>query len=295
MIVNLKGNTNDFYQRTDTLVRYYDDIKRYPLLTPEEEKELFFLYKEGNNDEKRMALETLTNSNLRFVVSMARKYGTNDNILDLISEGNEGLLQAIDTFDLSMGAKFSTHAVWYIRRAINNYLIRHDKIVKKSNVSRTYHVISQATNKFIQREQRNPSSQELIDMLQKEYNVNIKDVTDVLETKFISIDDMANKEDGNANSGDIMLYKRSSATSNTFEKEVQREFDGRLVANLLHMLTPREQEIIKYLFGIGYERAFELKEVSDMMNLTTERVRQIKHSALAKLKKSFSYAMKCVK
>ena len=188
MIVNLKSGTSDYFERTETLIRYYDDIRKYGLLSQEDEIKLFQLLKNGSSSDKQKARETIINSNQRFVVAIAKKFGTNDNILDLISEGNIGLMEAVDRFDYTKGVRFSTFAVWYIRRAVNTYNINHGALVTKSNISKTYHVISQATNKFIQRELRQPTLEELRDIIVNEYNIDIKDVIDVLETSVVSID-----------------------------------------------------------------------------------------------------------
>lgn len=287
MIVNLKNTTADYFERTDTLIRYYDDIRRYQLLSLEEEIELFTLLKNGNEDEKKYARSKIIVSNQRFVVAIAKKFGTNDNILDLISEGNIGLMEAIDKFDLTKGVKFSTFAVWYIRRAINMYNINHGALVTKSNISKTYHVISQATNKFIQREYRQPTLDELKEILVNEYKVDIKDVIDVLETRIISIDNEPDDSDDNTNMEDVVIYRSNSANNNIYEKNIDNDFNKELITSMLNQLSSREQEIIKLIFGIGYDREYELQEVAEKVGLTTERVRQLKFSIIDKLKKEY--------
>lgn len=287
MIVNLKSGTSDYFERTETLIRYYDDIRKYGLLSQEDEIKLFQLLKNGSSSDKQKARETIINSNQRFVVAIAKKFGTNDNILDLISEGNIGLMEAVDRFDYTKGVRFSTFAVWYIRRAVNTYNINHGTLVTKSNISKTYHVISQATNKFIQRELRQPTLEELRDIIVNEYNIDIKDVIDVLETRVVSIDNDYNNASDNQNFKDVMEFKTNSAYENSFEKDSDKEFNKELIDTMLNKLSSREQEIIKLIFGIGYDREYELQEVAKKVNLTTERVRQLKFTIMNKLKQEY--------
>lgn len=287
MIVNLKARTSDYFERTDTLVRYYEDIRRYQLLSLEEESELFNLLKDGNDDEKRYARSRIINANQRFVVAIAKKFGTNDNILDLISEGNIGLMEAIDKFDVSKGVKFATFAVWYIRRAINLYNINNGALVTKSNISKTYHVISQATNKFIQREFRQPTLDELRELLEKEYNIDIKDSIDIIDTRILSIDGESDDSEDSENVGDTIVYKSNNAYINSYEKCVENDFNKELIQSMLNKLSKREQEIIKLIFGIDCDREYELQEVAQKVGLTTERVRQLKFSIINKLKEEY--------
>ena len=141
MVINLKNRTSNIFTRTETLVKYYDDIRHYKLLSQEEEVQLFITLKEGDKKSKEKARITIVNANQRFVVAVAKKFGTNENLLDLISEGNIGLMEAIDRFDYTKGVRFSTFAVWYIRRAINFYNINHGSLVTKSNIAKRYRVI----------------------------------------------------------------------------------------------------------------------------------------------------------
>lgn len=292
MIVNLKSGTTDFFARTETLTRYYEDIRQYDVLSVEEEVEFFHLLKSGTRAEKEFARKQIINSNQRFVVAIAKKFGTNDNILDLINEGNIGLMEAVEKFDVTKGIKFATFAVWYIRRAINLYNINYGEIVTKSNISKTYHVISQATNKFLQREYRQPTLEELKELLQTEYDVDIKEVEDVMETHFVSIDESSQKDDDEAISiGDMVQYNSTSATKNLYERECENDFNKKLVTNLLTNLKPREQEIIKMVFGIGCDREYELQEIAVKLGLTTERVRQLKFSVIDKLKEEYKKAI----
>jgi RNA polymerase primary sigma factor len=294
MVVNLKTQS-DIFQRTETLTRYFEDIRKYKGLSLEEETELFYNFHNAlNQKEKEKIKKQIVNANYRFVVAIAKKFATNDNLLDLISEGNIGLLEAVDKFDPSKGVKFSTFAVWYIRRAINLYNINFGNTVTKSNISKTYHVISQATNKFVQKENRQPTLDELKDILVDEYNISIKDADDVMDTKFISIDESDYKDEDDINNSYMKDYNVNSASTNLCEKGVENEFNGTLVKCMLNELTTKEQEIIKFSFGIGCDREYELQEIAEKMNITSERVRQIKRDALQKLKSVYKIALNVI-
>ena len=133
--------------------------------------------------------------------------------------------------------------------------------------------------------------EELKEILLTEYDVDIKEVEDILDTHYISIDESDQKDDDNANVGDMLLFNSASASRNLYERESDCEFNRKLITNMLQKLTPREQEIIKMVFGIGYDREYELQEIGAKLGLTTERVRQLKFSIIDKLKLDYKSAI----
>ena len=286
MVINLKTTTN-VIERTDTLARFYNDIKKYPVLTYDEEINLLKMIKKGNGKSKNEARELLIKSNQRFIVAVAKRFGTTDNILDLISEGNEGLSEAIEKFDLKKNVKFTTWAIYFIRRSINRYLMNYGSIVRKSNISKTYHVISQATNSFVQKYHRQPMANELKDYMNEKFNIKIKDSIDVLNAQITSIDYNPKSDEDDASMGDILDFNSYSASHNNCEDTYNKDFNDILVKTILNVLTPREQKVMKMNFGIGYMRSYEVKEIAEELNLTTERIRQMKASCLKRLKKEY--------
>ena len=286
MVINLKTTTN-VIERTDTLARFYNDIKKYPVLTYEEEINLLKMIKKGDGKSKNEARELLIKSNQRFIIAVAKRFGTTDNILDLISEGNEGLSEAIEKFDLKKNVKFTTWAIYFIRRSINRYLMNYGSIVRKSNISKTYHVISQATNSFVQKYHRQPMANELKDYMNEKFNIKIKDSIDVLNAQITSIDYNPNSDEDDSSMGDILDFNSYSASHNNCEDTYNKDFNDILVKTILNVLTPREQKIMKMNFGIGYMRSYEVKEIAEELNLTTERIRQMKASCLKRLKKEY--------
>ena len=291
MVVNLKSPTTDYFERTETLTRYYEDIRKYDVMSEEKEVEMFKLFKNGNKQEQEYARNFIINANQRFVVAMAKRFATNENILDLISEGNIGLMEAMKDFDVTKGNKFITFAVWYVRRAINNYCINYGNLVKKTNLSKTYHVIAQATNKFIQTEYRQPTLEELLEIVNKEHKADIKSIEDIIDTKISSIDEGFNSEDDDAVFGEMSLYNSYSSSFNEYEKISNDDFNNKLISSMLGKLPEREKTVIKMVFGIGYYREYELQEIAEELGLTTERVRQIKNSVIKEIKEKYKHIM----
>ena len=291
MVVNLKSPTTDYFERTETLTRYYEDIRKYDVMSEEKEVEMFKLFKNGNKQEQEYARNFIINANQRFVVAMAKRFATNENILDLISEGNIGLIEAMKDFDITKGNKFITFAVWYVRRAINNYCINYGNLVKKTNLSKTYHIVAQATNKFIQTEYRQPTLEELLEIVNKEHKADIKSIEDIIDTKISSIDEGFNSEDDDAVFGEMSLYNSYSSSFNEYEKISNDDFNNKLISSMLGKLPEREKTIIKMVFGIGYYREYELQEIAEELGLTTERVRQIKNSVIQEIKEKYKNVM----
>lgn len=306
--LNIK-TTNNYFERTDTLVKYYHDAVSYDVIDAEHEKELFTLLKIGkenlekakkNGDtalmhkyerEVNKLREFIVNSNLRFVISIARIYASNKNLLDLIDEGNIGLIKAVDSFNVELGNRFQTHAVYLIRRQINLFRQGDDKIVKKNNETKTFHIISKMTNKFMQEYQREPTSEELKDFINLHYpNANIQDSTDVLTIKVASIDEPVDSEDGDANIGNINTFNTYSASYNDYEGKSNLDHIKAFVENIMKGLSDRDKEIVKMHFGIDqpYNAPIPVSEISFKLGLTPERVRQIIGDAKKKMKSEYS-------
>ena len=167
MKINVK-TTNNYFERTETLVKYYHEVNDYEVVDATREKELFTLLNEGKKNyekakqagdealarkyekEVKRIRDFIINSNLRFVLSVARIYAKNRNLSDIIDEGNIGLVKAVDTFDVTLGNRFQTHAIYLIRQQINIFRQNDGLMIKKNNESKTYHIIRNMTNKFMQ-------------------------------------------------------------------------------------------------------------------------------------------------
>lgn len=271
--------SSSFIERNEILKKYFNDVRAFEILSPEEELVLFKKVKKGDID----ARNKIINSNQRFVISFAKRWATKENLSDLINEGNIGLIKAIDTFDPERGNRFLTHAVWYIRSAINNYLISTEKIIKPVNSHKVYIAASKIKNAFYAEYGRFPTSNEITDLMEKKYNYKLSNEEDVYDIKITSIDESVDTDE-------TYSYENSEVFSNVssscnIDDYIENDFTDKTLNVLLGTLPSKHQKVIKMLFGIGEIRPLEMEEVADKIGMTRERVRQLKKEILTKLQK----------
>jgi len=261
----------------DTLRLYLKDISQFPQLTPEQEKELGARVQKGDED----AFRTLIETNLRFVVAMAKKYARSGYPLhELINEGNLGLIEAVSRFDPSRGVRFITYASWWIRQAILAAIAHHGQVFRippklKHELYRFETKVAHLTQELGHR----PS----IDEISKELGMTEQDVRDMIggtptevsldapigEGTEMRLEDLI--EDQSVTPVDEVLIARS------FEEQLQ---------SLLSQLDEKERFIIERRFGLGDREPETLAEIGNEMHLSRERIRQIEERALAKLRRS---------
>lgn len=287
MVINLKNRISDFYTQTDTLTRYYNDIRPHKVLSVEEERAAFMMLRNGSDADKMAAKEKIVNSNQRFVVSVAKKYASCDksSLLDIIEAANLGLLEAIDYFDVDKGNRFTSFAVWYIRRAVIQYKTQYGSVVKRTNLSKTQHLIGQIKHQFLQQEHRQPTPEEIKDILNKKYGVNIGNVSDVFDVQAIPITTVF---DGDDDEVEMSQYTHASMQQNNVIRTIDIDWAKNTASRLLSKLPARESKILRMSFGIGYDREYEIEEIADEFGLTNERIRQLKVAALAKLSSMYA-------
>lgn len=306
LVINLKADTG-LVDRSANTTRFYKDIRNYKPFTKEEEIEWFTKLKAAREnmqsfkDTKSKSYKDAERNydsikqyimlcNQRLVISAAKNYSTTDNLIDYVDEINIGLSKAIEKFDVTKGIKFATYAMWYFLLSINTYKYFVSDMVKKSNNYKTFHVISKAKNDFMQEFEREPTTDELFELVTTKYNKDIVDKNDLLDINYASIDQ--NIEDDNTHSySDINDYNRASAAYNEYEEIEKNDFNKKLVSSLLDILTPRERQIIEMRFGLynsnGLVREYKAKEIGEFVGLTQERVRQIENEAIKKLKDEY--------
>ncbi|CUS77820.1 RNA polymerase primary sigma factor [Candidatus Kryptobacter tengchongensis] len=255
--------------------KYLQEIGKYELLTPEEEIELARRAKQG--DEK--ALERLIQANLRFVVSVAKQYQNQGLPLgDLINEGNLGLIKAAKRFDETRGFKFISYAVWWIRQSILQALAEQSRIVRLPlNRVGALNKIGKKLSQLEQEFEREPSANELAE----ELDMSVYEVADTLKIsgKHISMDaPFVQGEDNKLL--DIMPNENDPMPDHGLMYESLKKD----IEEALNTLDPREREVVKLYFGIGYDHPLTLEEIGEKFKLTRERVRQIKEKAIRKLR-----------
>ena len=263
------------YNLDDPVRMYLKEIGQVPLLTPEEEMELAQKVAEGDKEAKKK----LTEANLRLVVSIAKKYsGRGLHILDLIQEGNTGLIRAVDKFDYTKGNKFSTYATWWIRQAITRAIADQARTIRVP--VHMVEVINKATRcnrKLVQELGREPTLEEIAD----ELGLPIEKIIEAnrIAADTLSLDTpVGDEEDTTIGSfvEDDNTPGPAESTSNTMLAEA--------LAEILGTLTQREADVLKMRFGMYDGRNHTLEEVGQIFGVTRERIRQIENKAIRKLR-----------
>jgi RNA polymerase primary sigma factor len=263
-------------RESQSLEKYLQEIGKVELVTPEEEVQLAERIRQGD----QRALDRLTRANLRFVVSVAKQYQNQGlSLPDLINEGNLGLIKAAQRFDETRGFKFISYAVWWIRQSILQALAEQARIVrlplnKVGLTSRINKAYSQLEQEF----EREPSAEELSEIL----DIETEEIAATLgiSARHVSMDSpLADGEESTLM--DVMHNPNAELADEEVEhnQSLQTEID-----RSLKTLTDRQQEVIRYFFGIGVDHPMSLEDIGARFNLTRERVRQIKDKALNKLK-----------
>jgi RNA polymerase primary sigma factor len=261
-------------RESQSLDKYLHEIGKVDLITAEEEVILAQKIREGD----QAALERLTKTNLRFVVSVAKQYQNQGLTLgDLINEGNLGLIKAAKRFDETKGFKFISYAVWWIRQSILQAIAEQSRIVRLPlNQVGSLSKISKAFSKLEQEYEREPSPEELADILE----TTVDKISDTLSNsgRHVSMD--APFVQGEENTLlDVLDNKEPNTDSMLIDESLAEE-----IRRSLSSLTEREREIIVLFFGLGANSPFSLEEIGEKFNLTRERVRQIKDKALQRLR-----------
>ena len=259
----------------DPVRMYLKEIGNVPLLTTEQEVELAKRVDAGDEEAKKQ----LTEANLRLVVSIAKKYvGRGMPFLDLIQEGNMGLMKAVDKFDYTKGYKFSTYATWWIRQAITRGIADTGRTIRVPvHMVETINKTLRMTRTLLQELGREPTPEEVAERL----NVSVSRVREVLKISRdpVSLDTPIGEEDdshlGDFIEDDSALSPADSAAFSMLRAEL---------ATALESLTDRERQVVKLRFGLEDGRARTLEEVGKEFNVTRERIRQIEAKALRKLR-----------
>ena len=259
----------------DPVRMYLKEIGNVPLLTTEQEVELAKRVEAGDEEAKKQ----LTEANLRLVVSIAKKYvGRGMPFLDLIQEGNMGLMKAVDKFDDTKGYKFSTYATWWIRQAITRGIADTGRTIRVPvHMVETINKTLRMTRTLLQELGREPTPEEVAERL----NVSVSRVREVLKISRdpVSLDTPIGEEDdshlGDFIEDDSALSPADSAAFSMLRAEL---------ATALESLTDRERQVVKLRFGLEDGRARTLEEVGKEFNVTRERIRQIEAKALRKLR-----------
>ena len=259
----------------DPVRMYLKEIGKVPLLTAEEEKDLAMRMAEGDEEAKKK----LTEANLRLVVSIAKRYvGRGMLFLDLIQEGNLGLIKAVDKFDFEKGFKFSTYATWWIRQAITRAIADQARTIRiPVHMVETINKLIRVSRNLLQKLGRDPLPEELAE----EMGIPEEKVREILKIaqEPVSLETPIGEEE-DSHLGDFIPDDDAPAPAEAAAYSLLKEQLG----DVLDTLTPREEKVLKLRFGLEDGRARTLEEVGKEFNVTRERIRQIEAKALRKLR-----------
>jgi len=260
---------------SDSVRLYLNQIRDIPLLDIATEKQLLESMKNGDETAK----QTLIEHNLRLVVSIARKYrGCGISFLDLIQEGNVGLINAANKYQLERGTRFSTCATWYIRQAISKALIDHSRTIRvPGHVADLLSKIRQASVTATQELGREPTDKELAEILKVDVS-KIQAALDVSQA--ITSLDSPIGDDEESNMGELIPDTNAGNALDALVEEANKE----IVESVLSTLTEREAEVLRLRFGINSTHPLTLEEVGQKFEVSRERIRQIETKAMRKLR-----------
>ncbi len=259
----------------DPVRMYLKEIGKVPLLDAEEEKELARRMSEGDEDAKNKLVE----ANLRLVVSIAKRYvGKGMFFLDLIQEGNLGLMKAVEKFDYQKGYKFSTYATWWIRQAITRAIADQARTIRiPVHMVETIHKVSRYTRQMLQELGREPTAEEIGEKMGMSAD-RIREIMKIAQDPVSLETPIGEEEDSHL--GDFIPDEDTPAPADAASATILRE----VIERELHTLTPREEHVIKLRFGLYDGRTRTLEEVGKEFDITRERIRQIEAKALRKLR-----------
>lgn len=260
----------------NVLTFYLKDINKVPLLTREEEIDL--AQKAQNGD--KLAKDKIVNANLRFVVNVAKKYQNHGlDLVDLISEGNIGLMTAIDRFDVTKGFHFISYAVWWIRQAILKAICEKSRAIRLP-LNRSNELVQiEHARKIVS---GNKTEEQEIAEVAQMLNMDESHVREMIAISrdMVSLDAMvSNSKDDSTSLGDFVEDARYSNPDDAVIKEsMHNDID-----NVLNTLKPNEAKVLRLRFGLNGTKPMSLKEVGDVCNLTKERIRQIEKNAIVRM------------
>ena len=263
----------------DPIRMYLKEIGKIKLLTPEEELEVAKKMAEGTEEEQAAARKRMSEANLRLVVSIAKRYvGRGMQLLDLIQEGNLGLMKAVEKFDYTKGYKFSTYATWWIRQSITRAIADQARTIRiPVHMVETINRVLRTSHSMVQKLGREPTTTEIA----QELHMEVPKVEEILKIaqEPVSLETPIGEEE-DSHLGDFIQDDEASQPSEEASYTLLRE----QLEEVLSTLTPREEQVLRMRFGLMDGKPHTLEEVGKEFDVTRERIRQIESKALRKLR-----------
>lgn len=295
-MMNVKSY-NKMRKKDDFVVDYLKDIKGFKSnpITAEEERELLKKYynKDTSEAERVSIKQKIVMSHQRFLYDMASCYSNGDNmlLLELINVGTIGMYETFDNFDINKDNKFMTYAQYYVRRAIRYFVDNENLLVRPSNNAKITPKIKRIEEEFTRLNGRKPTIFEVEDELLKQYGIELYDRGDIYGATIERIEDTAAPDTDTEDNYKFEMSKdfnKFAFVENTFEKESEKENITNAVNKAISHLSEREATVIKMAYGLDdYIKPYKNNEIGEALNLTSERVRQIRKTAELKLKNLF--------
>lgn len=280
--IDVRTSSGRYTLPSESVSRYLREIRKFPLLSEDEEMELMVKYQDKGDGE---ALNQIICCNQRFVYAIAKRIAPQNAILDAINEGNLGLIAAAKKYDRTKGFRFISYAVWYVRLFINSFVLNNGVVRKPCN-NRNSTKVNKIKNRFYLENGKMPTDEEIVEIFKKEFGIKILDHAYLQDIESVSLDSTI--DNGKSTSScfeDSPEFTSITCSKNNYEEDMESEYKKEIVKQSLSCLSEREREIIVFLFGIDNGEEKTMEEASEKFGLTKERIRQIKIHSLNKLKK----------
>jgi len=263
-----------FFSNNATLTAFLTNVRKYNVPSVEEEEKLINEYKDGNIE----AGKELVCCHLRFIYALAKIYARDENeVVDYVNEGVIGFMTALQEFDLSRGYKFITYAVWYIRRSMNFYLTNTRDMVIRTNAAKIGKKIDNIKQKMFVVNGREPSIEEIKEILKTEYKIDVKYNKDVYDINVASINDNIDDE---YTMEDFSEYASKTATANDYENTVEHDYKYSLIKSAMSILPEKYVDVLKMLYGIDYDREYSIQEVGEKYKIRALEVAKMRDKAI---------------
>ena len=263
---------------------YLKDIRKYGTIDDVKTREYLKMYRNGSPKEKKLAKERIVGAHQRFVLSVANKFAHKDNLMDIISEGNIGLIRAIEEYDINSEVKFTTYAMYWIRKSIISYITLDTPMVTPNNAIKLATYVPKIRQEFWNTNFRQPTTEEVQEILLEKHNLNFSNKEDLAIYQPLSIDEKYNEDEDGQEFMECSAYTSKTATCNT--DSFAKAHDEKIVTRqILSTLSDRDAHIIKCIYGINQEPK-SMDVVAAEIGISNERVRQIVVNSVEKLGES---------
>ena len=259
---------------------FLSQITKYKILTADEERDLFKKMRAG--DER--AKDKIAGSLQLFVYAIAKRYLKKGlDIMDLVMEGNIGLMESMEAYNINSGNRFISYAVWMITRRITNY-VRDNRLIKGSTDLKYTPKIVKIRSKFLCENGREATDEEVLEILEKQYGITIKNVDNIQELTCMFLEGKVSMNEDSGELGDLPDVVEKTCSINDYEDEIEQEYMRAMVNTYLKKLGAKEQYALKHYYGIGCE-AETLDIIAEDMGVCKERVRQLVASSVKEIRR----------